>query len=470
MRPLEILLLVLIGTDLLSQILDRKIEFQGLPLIPSLTIITSTLQITLEGYRWQLVPAYLLAISFFLLAIVRRRREPESKKGTNWTFKGLALLAFAVAIGLPVLLPVPRLNAPDGSYPVGTTTLELVDTKRVDPYAPEPDQPRRTLLQIWYPAEGAPGLHHAPWMEAAEIVAPAVANWINLPSFFLDHLALSRSPALQDARVYPASDRYPIVLFSHGYGGFRAQNTNQAIYLASHGFIVAAVEHTYGAVVTVFPDGEVAYHNPDTLPDGLSELEDLAATRRLGDQWAGDLAYALDTLTSLDQGGEGDLFTNRLDLENIGVMGHSTGGGAAIEFCQHDPRCASVLTMDPYLKPVSEQTLETGLAVPALHLFSERWSSGENQQAFSRFATQAANNTWTGSIAGTAHYDFTDLPLLTPLASMIGLKGPIPGPRVVEIINAYTLAFFDFTLKGQASALIPGLSTPYVELILKNIP
>jgi dienelactone hydrolase len=307
-------------------------------------------------------------------------------------------------------------------------------------------------------------------MEAAEVVAPAVAEWINLPSFFLDHLSLSRSPAFQDARVYPGIDRYPVVLFSHGYGGFRAQNTNQAIYLASHGFIVAAVEHTYGAVVTVFPDGETAYHNPDTLPDGLTGLENLAATRRLGDQWAGDLAYTLDILRLLDRGEEGDLFLNRFNLDNVGVMGHSTGGGAAIEFCRRDPRCTSVLTMDPDMKPVSEQTLETGLAIPALHLFSESWSSGENQQAFSRFATQAADDSWTGSIAGTAHYDFTDLPLLTPLASMIGLKGPISGPRVIEIINNYTLAFFDFTLKGQASDLIPGLSTPFEELTLKNIP
>jgi dienelactone hydrolase len=362
------------------------------------------------------------------------------------------------------------LNLPDGPYSVGTTTLELDDKARMDPYAPEPGQPRRTLLQIWYPAADDAGLHNAPWMEAAEVVAPAVAKWINLPSFFLDHLALSRSPALQEASLSPGSDRYPIVLFSHGFGGFRAQNTNQAIYLASHGFIVAAVEHTYGAVVTVFPDGQVAYHNPDTLPDGLSEQEDLAATRRLGDQWAEDLAYALDTLASLDQAGAVGFFTNRLDLENIGAMGHSTGGGAAIEFCRRDPRCDSILTMDPYLKPVSEQTLEIGLTVPALHQFSESWSSEGNQETFESFIGHAANASWTGSIAGTAHYDFTDLPLLTPLASLIGLKGPISGPRVVEIINAYSLAFFEFTLKSQPSDLIPGLSNPYEELSLRKIP
>jgi hypothetical protein len=52
------------------------------------------------------------------------------------------------------------------------------------------------------------------------------------------------------------------------------------------------------------------------------------------------------------------------------------------------------------------------------------------------------------SINGTAHYDFSDLPLLSPLAPRLGLKGPINGKRVTGIINDYLLAFFDGTLKS----------------------
>ncbi len=466
MRPLEILLLTLLAVNLLARALNRDLLFRGIPAIPALAVIVSTLQITLEGYRWQLLPAYLLAITYFALTMVR---HPDGKPTGGRISNLLALVAFLVASALPILLPVPRLNKPDGPYPVGTRTFELVDTSRSDPYAPQADQPRRLLLQLWYPAQQAPGSSTAPWMEAADIVAPAVARWINLPSFFLDHLALSRSPALQDADLAPG-ESFPLVLFSHGYGGFRAQNTNQAINLASHGYIVAAVEHTYGAVVSVFPDGSVAYHNPETLPSGLSEQESLLATRRLGEQWAGDLAYALDALSIPGQSSTAGMFENQLDMERIGVMGHSTGGGAAIEFCAGDARCNAVLTMDPYMKPVSQAVLERGLAVPALHLFSESWASAGNQEAFSTFAQHADDDSWTGSIAGTAHYDFTDLPLLTPLAATIGLKGPIAGPRVVKIIDAYTLAFFDYALRGEQSELIPGLAAPFSELELRPLP
>jgi hypothetical protein len=52
------------------------------------------------------------------------------------------------------------------------------------------------------------------------------------------------------------------------------------------------------------------------------------------------------------------------------------------------------------------------------------------------------------SIDGTAHYDFSDLPLLSPLAPRLGLKGPIDGNRVTEIINDYLLSFFDRTLRS----------------------
>ena len=57
------------------------------------------------------------------------------------------------------------------------------------------------------------------------------------------------------------------------------------------------------------------------------------------------------------------------------------------------------------------------------------------------------------SIDGTSHYDFADLPLLSPLAPQLGLKGPINGKRVTTIINDYLLSFFDMTLKGETTSL-----------------
>jgi len=67
------------------------------------------------------------------------------------------------------------------------------------------------------------------------------------------------------------------------------------------------------------------------------------------------------------------------------------------------------------------------------------------------------------SIAGTKHYDFADLPLLSPLAPQLGLKGPINGKRVVAIVNDYLLSFFESTLNGKTTTLFEKPS-PYVEV------
>lgn len=469
MRPLEIILLTTLGLEVLRMGWGKPLQLRSIPLLPALAVPASAAQLLFEGYRWQMLPAYALAIIFFLSGSLR---SPDPPRGgwRRWVPLGLAILALLLAIGLPVLLPVPQLEHPDGPFAVGTTTLFLVDESRRDPYAPDPGLARELMLQIWYPADPGTGKGHAQWMESAVVVAPAIAEWLGLPSFFLDHLTLAVSPALKDASLPSGTERYPVILFSHGYGGFRAQNSNQAIELASQGFVVAAVEHTYGAVVTVFPDGRVATHNPQTLPDDVNETVSLQATRRLGDQWAADLSFALDTLEQLDRGSNGSRFSGRLDLERVGAMGHSTGGGAAIEFCRRDARCSSVLGMDPYMKPVSANTLDLGLAKPGLYVFSESWTTSSNLDLFDPFFRTSSAESWRGSIAGTAHYDFSDLPLLSPLAPAIGLKGPISGSRIVEIINTLSLGFFDQTLRGRPSAILRSGANPFSELTLVQHP
>jgi hypothetical protein len=69
-------------------------------------------------------------------------------------------------------------------------------------------------------------------------------------------------------------------------------------------------------------------------------------------------------------------------------------------------------------------------------------------------------------VPGTFHIDFTDLDLLSPLFPIPGIiDGPIGSQRAHEIINAYSLAFFDKHLKGEPEALLAGPSAHYPEVI-----
>jgi predicted dienelactone hydrolase len=375
-----------------------------------------------------------------------------------------ATVVLAAAIALPVLLPVPSVPPPTGPYAVGTVTLELADDARAEIYADGAGGPRRFLVQIWYPALAERSGRPAPWMENARIVAPAIAKWLYLPSFFLDHLELAHTSSYLDAPVDPSEAPYPLLVFSHGWGGFRAQNTFQMQELASHGYVVVGVEHTYGAVVTVFPDGRAVYNNPEALPDGVPEAEYDAAARRLVQQWIGDMAFVLDTLEAWNRMDPLGRFTGLLDGARVGVLGHSTGGGAAVEFCAKDVRCDAGLGMDVWMTPVSEATLNGGVQQPFLFLFSEMWPTAKNQALFDRLRRQSNPADLAATILGTDHYDFSDLPALSPLAPQLGLKGPIPGVRVQRIINAYSLAFFDQALKDTPAMLMASPSPAYPEV------
>ena len=104
---------------------------------------------------------------------------------------------------------------------------------------------------------------------------------------------------------------------------------------------------------------------------------------------------------------------------------------------------------------------------PAFFLFSQRWhddTESLNNRQFKPFFENAKQPLGAVYIEGAAHYDFSDLPLLSPLAPQLGLKGPINGKRVTTIVDNYLLAFFDMTLKGNVSDLFKSTYVKYPEV------
>jgi hypothetical protein len=468
MRPLEILIFVFLAISALWSLIKPNSPVRTIRYIPLLALLFTIAHLILEGYRWQMIPLYalvLIAVIGSIPAIAGRERSIQKPRG--WQTAGfiIFLVVLVLAVLLPTLLPVPRISAPSGSYTVGTRTYVITDTSRKELYSGR-DEPRKFMIQIWYPAILGQADARAPWMADAKIFAPAISDFLHLPAFFLDHLALTRIPAYTNAQPAMSDHGYPVILFSHGWNGFAAQNSAQMVELASHGYVVAAIQHTYGALVTVFPDGEIAKNNPDALPESMPEPGYTDAARLLVNQWAVDISSALDFLTSED-GNASSPFFHLLDLTHVGVYGHSTGGGAAIQFCGTDDRCKAGLAEDAFMTPVSQQVLDQGLPQPFLFLFSQSWADdaeSRNHRLFDEFRAHLPSQSSVVTILGTKHYDFTDLPLLSPLTPQLGIKGPINGQLVVKIIDDYLVAFFDQELKEIPSPIPFAQSEAYPDL------
>ena len=466
MRPLEIGVPLLLATYLIAPPPRPFI----IRILPSTAFLVVLLHLAMEGYRWQMILVYVLTLFFTTLAFFAGDIKPPVSYLTFRLAQGGALGLLAVSTALPILLPVPLIPTPSGPYQAGTLIYELTDNSRREIYSGK-DEARRFMIQVWYPSETSSSDERAPWMADAKIFAPAIAAYINMPSFFLDHLALVKMPAYQESKVAKSTGPYPVILFSHGWNGFNAQNTSQALELASHGYIVIGIQHTYGAVISVFPDGTVAKNNPSALPEGAPTEEYETAAHILSDQWAGDLGYTLDFMQLQNNDSTGP-FNDLLDLNLVGVYGHSTDGGAAIQFCGTDTRCKSLLGMDPFMRPVSYEVIDNGITQPSFFMFSQRWKDdvgSRNNELFNLFYPGVKEPLGVISIDGTAHYDFSDLPLLSPLAPQLGLKGPINGKRVTTIVNDYLLSFFDMTLKGESStSLFESQSQKYEEVKLNQ--
>ena len=465
MRPLEILTPIVLAIYLLWPLTGRQ-RPPAVGILPAFALVVIATHANIEGLRWQMYLLYTFVIVTLLISIpdfLKAKKEHGITRQPLRVFPALVLLAVSTA--LPILLPVPSIPAPSGPYPVGTRIYELTDSSRKEIYSGE-DQARRFAIQIWYPSEPSPSDRRAPWMSRPDIFGPAISEYLGMPSFFLDHLALVEIPAFQESDVAPSSGGYPVILFSHGWNGFNAQNSGQALELASHGYVVIGVQHTYGAIVTVFEDGTIAHNNPSALPIGAPEEEYEAAAQKLAEQWAGDMRFALDFM-ELQQKDANSPFYQSLDLSQVGVYGHSMGGGAAIQFCSTDVRCHALLGMDPFMRPVSEAVLENGVTQPAFFMFSQRWAddvNSRNNQLFHRFLSNVKEPVGVISIEGTTHYDFTDLTMLSPLTAQLGLKGPTDGKRVRAIIDDYLLSFFDMALRNKTTDLFRASSTTYSEV------
>jgi predicted dienelactone hydrolase len=469
MRLFEILLLTANGLLLLQWSFQQLRPFlrpRWYLFLPLATLLLLLLHLLREGYRWQMVPAYGLTTVLLLLIFIQAARPTAvSPARPRWqTILGglVGLVVLAVAAALPTLLPVPSLPSLSGPYPVGTFSLYLVDNGRNDIYADDPNTPRELMVQFWYPAAPTGQEETAVLLPDLPLTGPIIAERFGLPPFLLNHvnlidLGISQAPPA-------ANGRFPLILFAHGLTGLRGQNSSMVRQLASHGYVVAAIDHTYANAIATFPDGRIYLYDPcrifSVLPDCRTNYVD---GQPLVGQWAGDMAFLLDTVERWDETTSG-ILAGRVDTTQVGVFGHSTGGGATLQFCLDDARCAAGLGLDAWLLPVTERVLSDPPSQPFLFISTPRWLGQENQ-ARGRALLDVLETGYELTLLGTGHYDFSDIVLLSPLTARLGISGEIDSAYSMQIQNQVVLAFFDRYLKLADEDFLERPS-PYPELTI----
>ncbi len=357
---------------------------------------------------------------------------------------------------------------PNGAFGVGRVEYVWLDSERDEMYSQDTADKRELVVTVWYPTELTDVPNESTWVSPA--LASAYGGLLNLPPERFTSIQVN---AALDAVLAPHDASFPTVIMSHGDGMLPALYTTYAEALASHGYVVFGIAHPYNAAAVVYPDGRIVTALPeasaqplDVRPD-MTALEIVQAVDRQGRMVAGKLAsdirFVLNQVEMLNA--HDTRFEGALDLERIGVLGHSIGGAAAIEALLQDARITAAVNLDGTVfsdvVPIDGRglmTIASEFVGATTASDAELAGMGLSQEEFDQVIAitsraeeffRQSTSAYFVTIAGTDHMNFSDAGLLASLVpSFNDALGTIEPDYALEITTAYVLAFFDQSLHG----------------------
>jgi predicted dienelactone hydrolase len=355
----------------------------------------------------------------------------------------IAVLGHSVII--PKLIPLSDLPTPSGVYSVGTKIFEWTDESRDEWFTEDKDDKRRIVVQVWYPSEDTNSAP-VPYLVSADKWLPALSDILEIPQFLFDHLRDIGTHSVLNAPVNKKVENTPLVLFSHGIWGMRFQNTAQFEALASRGYIVVSVDHAYDASLTLFKDGTIADFRSGYEGE-LSEEEFWALRNPQLQTRVSDIRFMIDTI-GVKQLKGGELWSV-VDMERIGVFGHSYGGATSLIASVQDERIDAAIALDGWMIPIPLDVIDRGSDKPFYYIGRESWADPLNYQQLNKFLKRSSNQS-TLFLTGTKHFDFSDTPLFSPYMQTFGLSGVIPAEELAKKLENEIVGFFDNHLNHES--------------------
>lgn len=366
-------------------------------------------------------------------------------------------------------------------YNVGETKRYIIDQNRKE--AHDLSASRELMVYFWYPSDklqnsdkNSLNLYCAEDIEKNKQVFKQL-GFTEAEINLLEHVY---TYALPEAIPLYSNGPYPIVFFSHGYLGCGPRlYTAFCQELASHGYIVISIAHTYYAQSVTFPDGRVI----EAASEKFKQIEPSKEDQEL---WIADVHTALNALKkfSIDKN---DMFFDLCNFNKIGMFGHSFGGSTAFYLCLQDPNFKVGIDLDNLLL---DDVDITDLHKPFLFILSEslvdelklndeeiKKKYSENlAQTFSMTVEEAneiimkSHNRMKDNfrkltqskelryivIPGIEHMGFSDLLILKEMSihkqnkqliDLESIAGQVEGFSIMREINEYIVGFFDKNLK-----------------------
>ena len=337
--------------DLVSKTTHYKLKTAvrfGIAAVVTLLMAFGVLQ---GGSRYAGIIALLTVMGIILLLSLRKKGEREISKTSRRVWRSVgSMVLYLNAMIVAILFPQIEEIAVTGNYPVQKALYTWQDESRVETFS-DSGEKRSVTVQIYYPE---------------------------------------------------TAGRYPLAVYSHGAASTMDANDSTCRELASHGYVAAAVAHPYHAMFVTDVNGATTSVDSEFMQLSMSgplthtNEEMLVYYKEWTKTRTDDLNFVLDTILEYAAKNRDETFA-RIDVEHIGLFGHSMGGAAC--------------------------------------------------EALGRQRDDAREVTFRNA----AHMNFCDLPVLSPpLAAMFGVGSRNPR-ECIETVNGIVLEYFDHYLKGDAS-------------------
>jgi hypothetical protein len=354
------------------------------------------------------------------------------------------------------------LPKPTGKYFVGVTYLSFVDCNRKELFDNNQEKNREITVKAWYPSDIKSDFE--PYLLNSE--SEFAIKYLQFPEIF----RTLKTNSSRDVPLSSKESKYPILIFSHGWGEHYSQNSVLMEELASHGYIVFSISHHYECKFTSFPDGRFIYIDMNsqrlqkimgemTNPRALEVIQKFSSASNDEERlqvfadmekvlptgltesskyWAEDISFFIDQLNGLNN--ENKFFKNKLNLDGIGVFGMSLGGFASNEASMLDNRVKACVSMDGGFHGLISKS---EIKKPTMFLNSKRYLGYGNI-----FTNRSKMDCYSLTVKNSDHFNFSDYSIY-PVPAAKPLLGSIEGGKVIEIMNIMVLNFFDKYLKEK---------------------
>jgi hypothetical protein len=401
----------------------------------------------------------------------------------------------------------PILPKPTGPYSVAVSEWQI-KTNRDEVYTLQPGDKRQLHIKIWYPTDNwqtlnkgnykpTPQLANYTSTNMAEVHATRISQFgpiSFLKQPLMKSLAALKLDAYAGSSVSHHKDKYPILLFSHGHRAHIDYSNTTLQDLASHGYIVIGVNHSYEVPHSVLPDGTELIRTDVTLSNEYStsltnknqfqqtlthnyqvinKIVDTGSFNSEQDKFANAFQKIIDTpqgfsrdlpirvddffsvlkFLQMPENKESSLI-KAMDFNKLAALGMSFGGPTATEFCRLYEHCMAMANIDGTTWGTKWQQVQD---VPMLWIASTKSEANRLDRPYLMQRWQAPHSQVL--IPDVRHQGFTDIAFLSPFLDFNVLEFPhniMPrgyAAQVHHVTNSALVKWFDLHLKSKASDL-----------------